>query len=187
MPIQVDVEQRRRDIAEATFRVAARTGLAGVTLRSVAGELGASTTVITNYLPTRAALLVNAVDMLGTEWVEELEAISHEGGDDVIRRALLASVWWDDAEQIRCEFWVDLLTAPGRSGEVDARLRATARRVRGVFEEILAGRGHPDPSTTADALFLFAQGVFVSIVEDPEAWGPDRVDRAATALVSALA
>jgi AcrR family transcriptional regulator len=51
MPIQVDVPQRRADVADATFQVAARDGLAAVTLRSVAAEMGVSTTTITNYLP----------------------------------------------------------------------------------------------------------------------------------------
>jgi len=186
MPIQVDVGQRKRDIAEATFRVAATSGLAGVTLRSVAAELGASTTVITNYLPTRAALLVNAVDLLGDEWVQELEKIRAESGDDVVHRAMAASVAWDDAEQMRCQFWVDLLTAPGRSGEVDDHLRDTAKRVRSIFEDILSDLGRPAASAESDVLFLMAQGVFVSIVEDPEAWPPKRVTAAANRMVDQL-
>ena len=186
MPIQVDVDRRRRDIAEATFRVAADLGLPGVTIRSVAGELGASTTVITNYLPTRAALLVNAVDHLGEEWIRELEKIRSDGGPDVVGRALVASVDWDASEQLRCQFWVDLLTAPGRGPEVDERLRDTARRVRAVFADLAADKGHPDPESAADTLFLFAQGVFVSIVEDPGEWSARRSVKAGQTLVAAL-
>lgn len=183
MPIQVDIAERKHDIAEATFRVAAENGLEGVTIRSVAAELGASTTVITNYLPSRAELLVNAVDLLGDEWVIQLEKIHADGGDDVILRAMRASVGWDDAEQIRCQFWVDLLTAPGRAGQVDDHLRKTAQRVRSIVEDMLVDIGHREPGVTADLLFLFAQGVFVSIVEDPGSWPPERVIAAAERLV----
>ncbi len=186
MPIQVDVSRRKHDIAEATFRVAANSGLEGLTIRSVAAELGASTTVITNYLPSRAELLVNAVDLLGDEWVTQLEKIHADGDDDMILRAMQASVDWDDAEQMRCQFWVDVLTAAGREGEVDERLRAQAKRVRAILEEMLRDSNHPHASATADVLFLFAQGVFVSIVEDPQSWTPERVSMAAKALVGTM-
>ncbi len=186
MPIQVDVDQRKTDIAEATFRVAAKRGLPGVTLRSVAAEMGASTTVITNYLPSRAELLVNAVDLLGDEWVHELERIRGEGGEQVLQRAMRASVDWNHGEQMRCQFWVDLLTAPGRVDEVDQHLRDTAKNVRSIIEDILVDTDHPEPKKTADVLFLFAQGVFVSIVEDPDSWPPERVTAAARQLVDQI-
>jgi hypothetical protein len=126
---------------------------------------------------------VNAVDSLGDEWVQELEKIRAAGGVDVVRQAMAASVAWDESEQMRCQFWVDLLTAPGRDEEVDEHLQATAQRVRSILEDILIDVDHPEPGVAADILFLVAQGVFVSIVEDPASWPPSRVGAAATRLV----
>ncbi len=187
MPIQVDVAQRRRTIAEATFAVAARGGIQAVTLRSVAQEMGTSTTAITNYLPTRADLLVNAVDEMGREWLEELEAIRGETrGVTALRRLMRAAVTWDADEYLRCAFWVTLLAEKGRDERIDAHLAAASDQVRTVIEEVVAEAGHPRPAVAADLLFLLAQGVFVSIVESPAAWPPPRVVAAADLAVDAV-
>ena len=49
MPRQVDGESRDRDIRDATLRVIASHGVSGVTIRRVASELGASTSVVTHF------------------------------------------------------------------------------------------------------------------------------------------
>jgi AcrR family transcriptional regulator len=188
MPIQVDVEQRRTAIAEATFRVAARDGLGAVTIRSVAAELGASTTVITNYLPTRAELLANAIDRLADEWLAELDDMStdREPGD-ALRRVMEAAVSWDDNELLRCQFWVAVLSEPNRTDEVQRQLIEAADSVRLVLEKLCEQCGHPEPAVAADVLFLFAQGAFASIVEAPTRWTADRMRGAARALATAVA
>ncbi len=187
MPIQVDVAERRRAIAEATFAVAAREGIQAVTLRSVAAEMGASTTAITNYLPTRADLLVNAVDEMGREWLEELEEIRTETrGSEALRRLMRAAVTWDADEYLRCAFWVTLLAEKGRDERIDAHLTDTSSQVRSAIEQVVAECGHPRPDVAADMLFLVAQGVFVSIVESPTGWPPERVAAAADLAVDAV-
>ena len=187
MPIHVDVGERRQSIAEATFRVAARHGMAGVTLRSVAAELGASTTVITNYLPTRADLLVNAVDVLGSEWMDEVSEIrSRRDGIEALREVIRSAVDWDDGELMRCQFWVAVMSSTNRTEEVDVHLAEASGRVRNVLEELLDEIGAPDPQSGADMLFLFAQGVAASIVEAPDAWPRQRTVRAADLALSAV-
>lgn len=187
MPIQVDVEQRRADIAEATFRVAARDGLGGVTLRSVAAELGASTTTITNYLPTRVDLLVNAVDRLGDEWRAELEEIIDAyQGEAALREVMRRAVAWDQDELLRCQFWVAVMAAPGRSAEVDRHLVDSEAAIRNLIEKVVEQCDVADPSATADVLYLFAEGVFAAIVEAPALWPPERLTAAADGLVTAV-
>lgn len=187
MPIHVDIDQRRAAIAEATFRVAARDGVRGVTIRTVAAELGASTTVITNYLPTRADLLVNAVDQLGREWLEELdEVMAQAGGEAGLRRVMHDAVSWDEAELLRNSFWVGVLAAPVRSAEVDARLADVSNAVRSVLEKLLGECAHPDAAQAADVLFMVAQGVFVSVVEAQDDWPPERTRRLADAAVDGV-
>ncbi len=187
MPIQVDVPERLQSIGEATFGVAARDGMAGVTLRSVAAELGASTTVITNYLPTRADLLINAIDLLGREWMEEVDEIrSRRQGAEALHEVVRSSVDWDDDELMRCRFWVASMSTANRTEEVDLHLAEAAGRVRNVFEELLEEIGIAEPQQAADLLFLFAQGVAASIVEDPRAWPRNRTVRAADLAVGSV-
>lgn len=187
MPIQVDVAERRQSIAEATFRVAARDGMAGVTLRSVAGEMGASTTVITNYLPTRADLLINAIDVLGGEWMEEVDEIrSRRAGRAALAEVIRSAVDWDDEELMRCRFWVAVMSTTPRTRDVDFHLAEAAGRVRAVLEELLEEIEVADPEAAADLLFLFAQGVAASIVEDPDGWPRKRTIKAADLALDAV-
>jgi AcrR family transcriptional regulator len=187
MPIQVDVERRRADVAEATLRVAAREGLGGVTVRAVAGELGTSTTAITNYLPTRVELLANAIDHLSRVWLAELESVLAErSGEDALREMMRTAVTWDHEELIRCQFWVAMLGSPQWGSDVDRRMTETDAMVRGLFEKTAAECGVRNPAAVADTLFLFSEGVFAAIVEVPSEWPVARLHEAADRLVDAV-
>ncbi len=61
MPRHVDMGSREREIQAATLRIIARSGVNGVTIRRVAGELGASTSVITHFTRDKDELLARAV------------------------------------------------------------------------------------------------------------------------------
>lgn len=185
MPIQVDVTQRRADVADATFRVAARDGLAAVTLRSVAAEMDVSTTTITNYLPTRADLLLNAVDRMTDEWLDELEAArTGRSPDDALRAVMREAVGWDQEELVRSQFWVAVLAT--QSPQVRRQVGEVEDAVREVLAKLVEECGHPRAAAAADQLFLFAQGSFASIVEAPGRWTPDRLRAAADAAVDGV-
>jgi AcrR family transcriptional regulator len=72
VPKIVDAEGRREEVLEATWRVMAREGLEGVSVREIAAEAGYSTGVIAHYFKNK---------------------------DDVIRSALLR-VWRREADRI---------------------------------------------------------------------------------------
>ena len=187
MPIQVDLTERRAAIADATVRVAAREGLQAVTIRSVASELGASTTVITNYLPTRTALLVNALQQIESTWLEELEAeLVGDNPRDALRRAMRVAVDWDADELLRFQFWIAVLAVPDRDAEVDRHLVDSTAAMRELFSKLVDHCGHPQATIAADMLVLVAQGAFVSIVETPREWSRERMMVTADAAVDAV-
>jgi len=185
MPIQVDVTQRRADVADATFRVAARDGLAAVTLRSVAAEMGVSTTTITNYLPTRADLLINAVDRMTDEWLAELDAArTGRRPEEALRAVMREAVSWDQDELVRSQFWVAVLAT--QSPQIRRQVGEVEDAVREVLVKLVDECGHPEAEAAADQLFLFAQGSFASIVEAPRRWTPARLRAAANAAVDGV-
>jgi len=187
MPIHVDVAARFGEIAAATIDVAGRQGLTGVTIRSVAAELGASTTFITNYLPTRSALLVNALQQIEAEWLAELEdELAGPEPAEALRRAMRSAVAIDAEELLRCQFWVAVVAVPERTGDIERHLEESTSAVRAVFAKLIDQCGHPDPETAADMLMLLAQGAFVSIVETPQLWNQARLNAAADAAVDAV-
>jgi AcrR family transcriptional regulator len=60
MPALGDHEARREDVSEAVWRVLARCGVGGLTLRSVATEMDATTGLVSHYFPTKRALIAHA-------------------------------------------------------------------------------------------------------------------------------
>ncbi|ART67265.1 transcriptional regulator [Mycobacterium dioxanotrophicus] len=67
MPRQVDHDERRRQIAEAVWRLAIRGGLEQVTLRRAAAEAGVSPRLLQYYFGTRDQLLLGALEILNAE------------------------------------------------------------------------------------------------------------------------
>lgn len=185
MPIQVDIDERTREIADATFAVAAREGIGGVTIRSVAAEFGASTTIITNYLPTRADLLINAVEKMTDDWMAELatESVARPA-PEALRAVVRTAVAWDDDELVRCQFWVAVLATEPE--QVRSQVGEVEDGVRDVLRKLIDECGHPEPSIAADQLFLFIQGVSVSIVQRPQSWTPERLAAAAELAVTGI-
>jgi AcrR family transcriptional regulator len=60
MPAKGDHDARREDVSEAVWQVLARCGVGGLTIRSVAAELGATTGLVSHYFPSKKALVAHA-------------------------------------------------------------------------------------------------------------------------------
>jgi AcrR family transcriptional regulator len=63
-PARGDHDARRRDVSEAVWRVLARHGFGGLTLRAVAAEMDASTGLLTHYFPAKRDLVAHALEIL---------------------------------------------------------------------------------------------------------------------------
>src|SRR3954471_12770315 len=74
MPRLADHEQRRRQIAEAVWRIASARGLEDVSLRKVAAEAGVSLRLLQYYFGTRDDLLLGALEILNADAGESIRA-----------------------------------------------------------------------------------------------------------------
>ena len=74
MPKIVDHDVRRRELAEAVWRVISRDGVAEVSIRSVAAESGWSSGALRHYFATRAELLAFACERVIEQVTERLAA-----------------------------------------------------------------------------------------------------------------
>ncbi|WP_370945040.1 TetR/AcrR family transcriptional regulator [Amycolatopsis sp. cg5] len=90
MPKKVDHEQRRRQIAEAVWRIASGRGLEEVTLRQVAAEAGVSTRLVQYYFGSRDALLLGALELLSLDQKQRVEErIPQDASPRVLLREIL--------------------------------------------------------------------------------------------------
>lgn len=75
MPKVVDHEARRRELAEAVWRVIVRDGVGAVSIRSVAAEAGWSSGALRHYFSTRGELLAFACERVIEEVTERESSV----------------------------------------------------------------------------------------------------------------
>lgn len=188
MPIEVDEAERLSEIADATVAVAYERGTRGVTLRAVANRLGRSTAFITNFVPSRAHLMVNALVHAQSRWsVERADVLRDASG---LERLVSVSRWMCSSTQmdrVLRALWI----------EVIADVRGDNRRAYDVVREVTDATFQEfrasakaseiqDPEQVADMLYLFCRGFHVKTVEDPESWTDERVNRSLEVLLRTL-
>lgn len=185
MPIEVDVDQRLHAIAEATLTVAGRDGVGAVTYRSIARELGGSTTMVTNYLPTRSALLQNVLRHVSKRWDAELDAVlSSSAPGERLRDVAKWSCSTEPHDLVFRRMLFHALIEMSDADDVSSVLDEDGADHREVFRRAAIDDGRPDADQLADAMFLLARGYYFATVDNAATWSEDRVARAIDALLA---
>jgi AcrR family transcriptional regulator len=174
VPRTIDRRARLDDIADAVEAIAAVDGFGAVTFRRLADHLGASTTVVTHLVESRAELLdlviARAVDRRRAEILDHL---GDAAGGDALRALVEWVVLGPGADAHR--FWLALVTGAANEPVVrrrldefndwwDALVDTHARRVEGSI----------DPATIVDMIDVITAGLVVAGVETGEVWSAAR-------------
>lgn len=162
MPKQVDHDARRREIAAALWRLAAREGLEAASLSAVAAEAGVSKGRVQHYFAGRDELLAHAAhalhDRLGARVHAHLEIA---GADPAARvRAVLTGLLplADDARTdalVGSAFFVRAVSDP----LARARLREGEEQILGLLTSLLADGLGEDAERAADVLLALTGGL----------------------------
>ncbi|WP_338703029.1 TetR/AcrR family transcriptional regulator [Streptomyces sp. Q6] len=187
MPIEVDAAQRLDEIAAATIDVARERGVRAVTIRAVAEKLGGSTAMVTNYVRSRADLMVNALRRAEREWGREVERMLD--GVPAPERLPALARWMcttaDDDEVMR-RLLMEIVGAGSGSGSEMRQVRTVARAQHAELVEVVTEAGTPAPELAADLLHLLFRGYWLSTLEDPDGWSAERGTRTVLAAVELL-
>lgn len=166
MPKQVDHDRRRRQIAEAVWRLAARGGLEDVTLRQVATEAGVSARLLQYYFGTRDELLLGALEILNDDAEqrarERLAMLGGAPGMHAVVRGVLLELLPLDAERrnrhlVYAAYFVRFLADPALGKVARAAPHALENLVAGLIaqgQEL--GQVSRDIDAAAEATFLVA-------------------------------
>jgi AcrR family transcriptional regulator len=187
MPVEIDITQRLAAIADATLEIVASEGIDGVTIRAVARRVGGSTTLVTNYLPTREALLRNAIEHANQSWAGEA-AQAIDGAADPERLSVIAR--WacstSGNDQVLRRLFMEILGRGAPESEALQVIREDSRQSLGLLADAARDAGAADAAFTADILHLVLRGFYVSSLEDPERWNSERVTPLVDRLVRLL-
>jgi len=167
MPAPTDHDARRRDVSEAVWRVLARHGFGGLTLRAVAAEMGASTGLLTHYFPSKDALVRHALT------VAEARTATRPLQQGGLREALLDVLPLSAASATMNRVWVSSWDAALGNPELHAAERARYKRWRARLRPLVvdAQRRCELPAGNADDLVAtvaaFTHGLVVQALFDP--------------------
>ena len=97
MPKVVDHDQRRDELMRAVWRVVARDGLEGATMRSIALETGWSSGVLQHYFSSKRDIIVSAHHLAYQRAAERIEAgVAHLSAIEALRVALYEALPLDE-------------------------------------------------------------------------------------------
>ena len=183
MPKVVDHVQRRRELVESTWRVIARRGLAGATMRQIAEEAGYANGALKPYFPTKMDLLEATFEHVygsteerisksieGLRGLEALRAMCLEVLPTTERlqdEARIVVSFWDSAAQdakraqlaaVSSKRWCTMVATMLKEAKEDGLLRSIS-----------------NVESTAEILVVFLQGSQITAVMDPEGFSKQRI------------
>jgi AcrR family transcriptional regulator len=175
-PKDVDHDARREELLEAVWRVVARDGLEGATLRGMARETGWSVGSLAHYFADKDDILESALrlayERIAARWERKLAGLD---GRAALRELVLDNLPLDDERELETKFLMnywsrairggDGVPRPARRGPllID-RLAALARAGQGAGE-ISADRM---PEDIAELLLGLIDGFSLHALLDPE-------------------
>jgi AcrR family transcriptional regulator len=196
MPATVDHDVRRREVAEAVWRVLADTGFAGLSMRAVARELGATTGLLTHYFGSKRELVQHALEVVHERTAPRMAAAGEGvGGLEGVRLRLRAVLVEDAEASVLSRVWVgfwDVALADAELGRSEAaRYERWRERLRPLVDEAidageLNGELEGGRETVVDILTAFTHGLVVQALFDPDRFPAERQYAALDALLVAL-
>lgn len=187
MPRDIDVEARLNDIAAATIRVARASGTHAVTIRAVARELGGSTTLVTNYLPSRGALIINVLDRANTRWKREWEQASqHLSAIERFESLITLQHGTDDTESVLRGLILEIVANSASEPVLRESLHRESQAFLTVLRDTAAEAGFADPDAAADIGYLLLRGAYFANAEEPGYWSVERTLQTALCALRAL-
>jgi AcrR family transcriptional regulator len=190
VPIHVDHEARRSQLAQAVWRIVMRDGVARASVRAVAKEAGLSMGSVRHFFASHDQLLLFAVAELVEQARRRIErrtparmSLLAEGRPLAAVAALLEEVLPLDAErQTEATVWAAFTTPPATNPEiaaireqVDEGVRTVCRNVLDALQEF--GRLHADRHRRIEIERMHAllDGLTIHLTLEPTRLDPDLV------------
>ncbi len=179
MPAIVDHDERRREVAEAAFRLVAKRGLAALTVRAVADEVGCSTAVVSHYFENKRQLLIQTYELSAEGAAARFFAARDAGAD--LSGCLAVLLPLDAARADDWNVWFCFWGEAAADPELAGRQRARVANTIGFIGTLLR-RDQPHLRTASEAMIerlasrilSTLMGVAVQALFSPALWPPAR-------------
>ncbi|MFJ2977441.1 TetR/AcrR family transcriptional regulator [Curtobacterium sp. NPDC087082] len=184
MARSIDIEERRRSVSEAAWRVLARDGLGALSVRNVAAEAGLPPSTVRYVFPTQSSLREHTITLVFDRTRERIAAIP-EGlpTREHAHQLLLELLPLDDERVIELEVYLALANAALTDAELRPALDLVVVEMREWSEEVLELVGVPaaDREYEVRRLHALIDGLAMHLVRlapgESGDWAIDVLDR----------
>jgi AcrR family transcriptional regulator len=197
VPRYVDKDGRRRQVAAALHRIAAREGLESVSIRTVAAEAGLSVGAVQRDFGTKEALLLFAMHEVVDAVAARLARVRIGPGllsfAEGLRQVLTDLLPTDDERLAEARVWSAFYARAAVDAEFaevlaefDVRARAALRAAVGWAGEQGELAPGQDPDALVELLLVLVDGIWLSAVRQPPGTPLDAQRAAVEAAVAAV-
>ncbi len=190
MPVSVNRDERRAQLARAVWRIVVREGARGASVRGVAREAGLSMGSVRHFFSTQEELLGFAVEEVVRQATRRIEAGAQSRTSAVAAGrpveaalALLEQVLPLDEERLtEARVWAAFTAPPVTDAGMAAIRRQVDDELRGLCRDALTGLRelgsfHParELDVETERLHALLDGFTLHLMLDPASAPPDRV------------
>jgi AcrR family transcriptional regulator len=188
MPRQVNHDERRREIATATWRAIDELGVEGTTMRSIADRAGCTIGRLNHYFDCREDMLVAALRQAHAQTAARMaNAIAGRSGRDALRSVLLEALPLDDVRRTEWKvwltFWAQAIATESLRLEHAQRYREWHQLITALVADAVPSMRKTQVERTADALLATVDGIGIQMIMSP---APDTARRAKVTIDTAL-
>ncbi len=174
MPLIVDREARRREVAHIATRLIAVNGLEGASVREIARAAGCSTAVVSHYFHDKRELMLFVYREAMRETIERARRRRDRGGD--LAYCLDAILPLDRRRRDNWKLWFAFWGMAIADPLFMAEQRQRGREARALFAELICTTPGTDAASeevrefAARRLLVAVSGLATQATYDPEDW-----------------
>ena len=187
MPKVVDHEARRRELAEAVWRVVQRNGIAGATVRAVAAEAATTPGALRHYFASQEELIAFALAAVVDRATARAQRLTESDPRARAIGVLEQLLPLDDERRLEMAVYVEA-TARAHASPQLAAIRDEAQAAVRAAVELAIGLLHPDADAgrEADVLFPLIDGLALHATQSPGRYPPAHLRRVLRAYLARL-
>lgn len=183
MPKLIDHEKRRKQIAEATWRVILERGMEGATVRNIAKEAGLSLGALRHYFSTQDELLIYAMKLVKEKATARINEIAMQDlpPKEKILKIMLEIVPTNDETMAEMEVWF-AFTAYARHREdiFDAQhdgIFIGMQKLIDYLDQFNLLRKNLDKEIETEKLYALIDGLALHTMLEPHRVNKDQIVR----------
>ncbi len=187
MPRPARPVERRAEIVEGAFRLLARDGIEGFSMRAVAQEAGCTIGLINHWFASKDELIDAALAQAIDDALARNEAALADGNRS-IDRGLAQFLPLDETREAELRIWLAFWALAVSRPNLNARHNARAHELRKMLRQEAAALGVSKDKIdkAVDVVMPLLDGITVNALLDPDYWTPTRQLKSVRTVLAAL-